>query len=100
MTLDREQREWIASDLAHLTDYELRHLREAIGDPDEVQQKLRLMFLGTPQEHAGELLKAAKRRYWTIKDLNVKDGLRSLVDNIEQLETLIADLSKEANDGK
>lgn len=95
MALDKDSREWIAFDLALLTDYELRHLREAIDDPGEVQQKLRMMFLGSPQEHAGELLKAAKRRYWTIRDLNVKDGIRSLVGNIEQLETLIAELSKE-----
>ena len=98
MALDKDSREWIASDLARLTDYEVRHLLEEIDDPDEIQQKLRLMFLGSPQEHAGELLKAAKRRYWTIKDLNVKDGLRSLVGNIEQLETLIAELSKEGAD--
>ena len=97
MALDKDSREWIASDLARLTDYEVRHLLEEIDDPDEVQQKLRLMFLGSPQEHAGELLKAAKRRYWTIKDLNVKDGLHSLVGNIERLETLIAELSKEAS---
>ena len=94
MALDKETREWIASDLDHLTRLEFTHLREVLESPDDADPKVRKLFLGSPQDHASVLLEMAMRRYgWVAHDLKVTTGRRGLLQTIKELQAYIAEIS-------
>ena len=94
MALDKETREWIASDLGRLTWYEHQELCRIFSEPQ--QKKSTVFFWGTPKRRAQELLEQAKRRHnWVACDLGVTAGLRDIVETIEKLESLIVEFSAE-----
>ena len=97
MALDKDTRELIALDLALLTAAEFNQFRDYLDAPDVEEQIRRKRFFGPSREHAVNLLKSARRRYQTIQKLRLPDGHNKLVWQIERLETLVAELSKEAS---
>ena len=94
MALDKETREWIASDVASLTLTEFLRMKEILEGPDDNLHKKRMLIFGPPEKHANDLLQAAQRRYSWIRDhLQANDGRWSLLHTIEGLNNYIADLS-------